>query len=117
MTRGVLNKAVADDCDTVEKLAERTGASKVCGSCAPLLAEIVGCSDMEPVDIVAVLPVTSEVKSFRFRPRDQKVSSHLPGQHIRIEAKIAGHWVQRTYTLTTSSVGEPEYYEISVKRK
>jgi len=116
VTRGVLNQAVADDCDTVEKLAERTGASKVCGSCAPLLAEIVGRSDMEPVDVVAVLPVTLEVKSFRFRPRNQKIYPHLPGQHIRIEAQIAGHWVQRTYTLT-SSVGEPEYYEISVKRE
>jgi len=116
VTRGVLNKAVADDCDTVEKLAERTGASRVCGSCAPLLAEIVGRSDMEPVEIVAVLPVTRDVKSFRFRPRNAPVSPHLPGQHIRIEGQIAGHWVQRTYTLT-SHVGQTDYYEISVKRE
>jgi ferredoxin-NADP reductase/CRP-like cAMP-binding protein len=116
VTRGVLNQAVADDCDTVEKLAERTGASRVCGSCAPLLAEIVGRSDMEPVEIVAVLPVTRDVKSFRFRPRNAPVAPHLPGQHIRIEGQIAGHWVQRTYTLT-SHVGQTDYYEISVKRE
>ncbi|MEN8216080.1 MAG: cyclic nucleotide-binding domain-containing protein [Pseudomonadota bacterium] len=116
VTRGVLNQAVADDCDTVEKLAERTGASRVCGSCAPLLAEIVGRSDMEPVDIVAVLPVSSDVKSFRFRPRHAPVSPLLPGQHIRIEAQIAGRWVQRTYTLT-SAVGQEDYYEITVKRE
>jgi len=116
VTRGVLNQAVADDCDTVEKLAERTGASRVCGSCAPLLAEIVGRSDMEPVDIVAVLPVTADVKSFRFRPRHAQISPLLPGQHIRIEGQIAGRWVQRTYTLT-SAVGEEDYYEITVKRE
>jgi ferredoxin-NADP reductase/CRP-like cAMP-binding protein len=116
VTRGVLNQAVADDCDTVEKLAERTGASRVCGSCAPLLAEIVGRSDMEPVDVVGVLPVTFEVKSFRFRPKHAPVSPHLPGQHIRIEAQIGGRWVQRTYTLT-SAVGQEDYYEISVKRE
>jgi len=116
VTRGVLNQAVADDCDTVEKLAERTGASRVCGSCAPLLAEIVGRSDMEPVDVVSVLPVTFEVKSFRFRPKHAPVSPHFPGQHIRIEAQIAGRWVQRTYTLT-SPVGQEDYYEISVKRE
>jgi len=45
VTRGVLNQAIADDCNTVEQLAKRTGASRVCGSCAPLLAEIVGRSD------------------------------------------------------------------------
>jgi len=117
VTRGVLNQAVADNCDTVEKLAERTGASLVCGSCAPLLAEIVGHSDMVPVDIVSVLPVTSDVKSFRFHPRHAQVFSHFPGQHIRIEGQIAGHWVQRTYTLTSSSVEQEDYYEITVKRE
>ncbi|MDM8561853.1 cyclic nucleotide-binding domain-containing protein, partial [Candidatus Marithioploca araucensis] len=116
VTRGVLNQAVADGCDSVEQLAERTGASRVCGSCAPLLAEIVGRSDMEPVDIVSVLPVTHDVKSFRFRPRNVPVSSILPGQHIRIEAQIAGRWVQRSYTLT-SAIGQEEYYEITVKRE
>jgi ferredoxin-NADP reductase/CRP-like cAMP-binding protein len=116
ITRGILNEAVVDGCDTVEKLAERTGASRVCGSCAPKLAEIVGHSDMELVDIVGVLPVTREVKSFRFRPKHAPLYSSLPGQHIRIEAQIAGHWVQRSYTLT-SPAGQEEYYEITVKRE
>ncbi len=116
VTRGVLNQAAADDCDTVEKLAERTGASKVCGSCSPLLAEIVGHSDMEAADIISVLPVTSEVKSFCFKPRHSKVLPNLPGQHIRIEGQIDGHWVQRAYTLT-SSAEEYDYYEITVKRE
>jgi nitrite reductase (NADH) large subunit len=115
-TRGILNQAVADDCDTVEKLVERTGASRVCGSCVPLLAEIVGRPDMTPVDIVSVLPVTTEVKSFRFRPRYTRVFPHLPGQHIRIEGKIAGYWIQRSYILT-SPVGQADYYEITVKRE
>jgi ferredoxin-NADP reductase/CRP-like cAMP-binding protein len=115
-TRDVLNQAVADDCDTVEKLVERTGASRVCGSCIPSLAEIVGRPDMAPVDIVSVLPVTTEVKSFRFRPRYTQVFSHLPGQHIRIEGKIAGYWIQRSYILT-SPVGQADYYEITVKRE
>jgi len=116
ITRGVLNDAFADGCDTVEKLSERTGASRVCGSCAPQLAQIVGHSDMEPVDIVAVLPVTSEVKSFRFRPKNSSVHPSRPGQHIRIEAQIAGRWVQRSYTLTSPAQQE-DYYEITVKRE
>jgi len=116
VTRGMLSDAIGEGCDTVDKLSEYTGASRVCGSCAPKLAEMVGHSDMDPVNIVAVLPVTQEVKSFRFRPKKSSVFPSKPGQHIRIEALIAGRWVQRSYTLT-SSAGQEEYYEITVKRE
>lgn len=42
ITRGALNAAIAQGCASVETLAERTGASTVCGSCRPLLAELTG---------------------------------------------------------------------------
>lgn len=40
--RGMLSAACAEGCATVEALAKRTGASTVCGSCKPLLAQLVG---------------------------------------------------------------------------
>lgn len=40
--RGVLSAACASGCKTVEQLADKTKASTVCGSCKPLLAELVG---------------------------------------------------------------------------
>jgi nitrite reductase (NADH) large subunit len=40
--RGLLSAACAEGCATVEALARRTGASTVCGSCKPLLAQLVG---------------------------------------------------------------------------
>jgi nitrite reductase (NADH) large subunit len=42
VTRGELGRALAEGCCTVEALAARTGASTVCGSCRPLLAELAG---------------------------------------------------------------------------
>jgi len=42
VTRGQLGAAVAGGCCTVEALAARTGASTVCGSCRPLLAQLAG---------------------------------------------------------------------------
>ncbi len=42
VTRGDLGRAMADGCATVEALAARTGASTVCGSCRPLLAQLAG---------------------------------------------------------------------------
>jgi len=44
VTCGVLRQAVAEGCATPEALAARTGASTVCGSCRPLLAELAGSS-------------------------------------------------------------------------
>jgi nitrite reductase (NADH) large subunit len=50
VTRGELGRALAGGCATVEALAARTGASTVCGSCRPLLAELVGsAAATEPV--------------------------------------------------------------------
>ena len=40
--KGTLQTACASGCSTVEQLAAKTGASTVCGSCRPLLAQIVG---------------------------------------------------------------------------
>lgn len=40
--RGVLSGACAEGCNTVEQLSRKTGAGTVCGSCRPLLAELLG---------------------------------------------------------------------------
>ena len=42
VTVGQLKAACSSGCATVEKLAEATGASTVCGSCKPLLASLAG---------------------------------------------------------------------------
>jgi nitrite reductase (NADH) large subunit len=42
VTRGAIGAAIANGCATVESVSARTGASSVCGSCRPLLAELVG---------------------------------------------------------------------------
>jgi nitrite reductase (NADH) large subunit len=47
VTRGQLGAAIVQGNTTVEALARRTGASTVCGSCAPLLAELVGGTSAE----------------------------------------------------------------------
>ena len=41
ITRGTLSEAQQSGCATVAALAEATGASTVCGSCQPLLADLV----------------------------------------------------------------------------
>ncbi len=42
VTRGCLTRAREAGCETVEALADQTGASTVCGSCRPLVQQFVG---------------------------------------------------------------------------
>ena len=48
MTRGTLSQAVQAGHCSVEDLCAQTGASSVCGSCRPLLAELVGSDAVAP---------------------------------------------------------------------
>jgi len=42
ISRGALTACMREGCTTVEALASKTGASTMCGSCKPLLAQLVG---------------------------------------------------------------------------
>ncbi len=56
VTRGALSAAVAGGCQTVAQLAECTGASTVCGTCKPKLAQLLG-QQVEPVEQKAMRPL------------------------------------------------------------
>ena len=116
VTRGVLKYAISQGCDTLETLAMETGASMICGSCTPQLAEMVGRADLEQVECLEILEPAAGIKSFKLRPRSGKIHSFFPGQHILIQGRIKRHWIQRAYTLS-SSPDEKEFYEITVKRE
>lgn len=49
LSRGYLSKEIENGCRTVQTLAEKTGASTVCGSCKPLLVNMLGQKEIEPV--------------------------------------------------------------------
>lgn len=48
VNRGTLTMAHMDGCSTVDELCARTGAGTMCGSCKPLLAELLGSRDSAP---------------------------------------------------------------------
>jgi nitrite reductase (NADH) large subunit len=61
VTKGQLAGASSDGCTTVPLLAARTGASTLCGSCAPLLAELIGMRNAVPLRIPWALLAASAV--------------------------------------------------------
>jgi nitrite reductase (NADH) large subunit len=62
VTRGQLANAIASGCASIVALAERTGASTVCGTCKPLLAEMVGSTAAPaPVESASTLRIWSAI--------------------------------------------------------
>ncbi|MBF0186757.1 MAG: (2Fe-2S)-binding protein, partial [Magnetococcales bacterium] len=116
VTRAALDEAVESGAGTVDQLAGRTGASRICGACAPRLVELVGESDTLPAELIESIPVTESVRTFRFKPVGEGVRASQPGQHVALEAKIDGEWIRRSYTLTSPANGS-DTYEVSVKRE
>jgi len=57
VTRGTLSLAIVEGCGTIETLCSKTGAGTVCGSCKPLLAELLGVDEHGAVPVA--VPVTS----------------------------------------------------------
>jgi len=55
VTRGTLTRALEQGCYGVSCLASRTGAGTVCGSCKPLLLQLLGGATIEPVRAARVL--------------------------------------------------------------
>ncbi|NOR69749.1 MAG: cyclic nucleotide-binding domain-containing protein, partial [Methylomarinum sp.] len=122
-TRRELKQKVAFGCVTAEQLANETGASLACGFCRDSVTEIATSSAkmmaakvVGPLGEVSYCNKNKDVKCFRLRPENGCVEDYLPGQHIKLEGKINGQWIQRAYTLT-SNANQNEYYEIAVKRE
>lgn len=115
MNRGHLLSQL-EGCKTAEDLIEQTGAGTICGACKPLLQEMVGYADWTNVTITETFLVAEEIRSFSFKPQQGKFKPAKPGQHILVQARIDGKWVQRPYTIS-SAAKAVDYREIIVERE
>ena len=109
-----LNDAIDSGCRNLDELSKATNAGLICGGCMPNLRGFLGKSDWTPAQCESVTPLTDEIRAFRIRPQDGSYQPNLPGQHLVVQARIGEHWVQRPYTISSSS---EDGYEITVKRE
>lgn len=61
VTRGQIGTAVSAGCASVEQVTEKTGAGSVCGSCKPLVADLLGATEVEPERGAGVLAWTGRI--------------------------------------------------------
>ena len=73
VSRGTLTEAQAKGCTTVADLSRKTGAGTMCGSCKPLLADLLG------VDEERRLPVPISVNIGQVAVRDRTPSTRREG--------------------------------------
>ena len=112
---GKIMQAIRDNCTSVEEVAKRTNATRVCGGCVPLVRELLGQSDWSVAHVIESVPLSDDVRSFRIRPVADQCRDWLPGQHLVLQARIDNRWVQRAYTLSCAPGGN--WYELTVKRE
>lgn len=115
-TCGQMLEVIAEGCHTVEGIGKKTGATRVCGGCTPLVKELLGRSDWTPARVTESIPLAEDIRSFRLTPMEGGVHRWRPGQHLIVQVRIDNHWVQRAYTISSAyEPGAP--YEITVKRE
>ena len=115
-TCGQLQEMIAGGLDTLEKLANQTQITLVCGGCQPLVEEMLGSASLDVAEMLLKQDLGQGIWRFQFRPVNEPVVASLPGQHILIQGRVDGVWVTRAYTLS-SNASQTRRYEITVKRE
>ncbi len=102
--------------DTLESIVEQTQVTMVCGSCQPLVEELLGSANLAVAELISKQDLVRNMVCFQFRPVYEEIVASQPGQHILIQGRVDGNWVTRAYTLS-SPAHQTEQYEITVKRE
>ena len=115
-TCGKVRELIDTGVDSLEGIVEQTQVTMICGSCQPLVEEMLGSANLAVAELVAKEDLGRGMMRFHFRPVYEEVLASKPGQHILIQGRVDNSWVTRAYTLS-SPADQTESYEITVKRE
>ena len=115
-TYGKLQQLIESGLDTLEELANATQITMICGSCKPLVEEVLGSASLAIAELLSKRHLGRGIFHFVLRPVKEAVVVCKPGQHILIQGRVDGIWVTRAYTLS-SPANQTQAYEITVKRE
>ena len=115
-TRGQIRELINTGSDSLEEIAQKTQVTMICGSCQPLVEEMLGSAHLDVAELVTKEDLGQGITRLQLRPFDQAIVASKPGQHILIQGRVDGVWVTRAYTLTSPG-NQTEQYEITLKRE
>lgn len=114
VTNGEVLRMARAGFDSLEQIRQRLGCASVCGGCAPSIQTLLGESAWAPAKLVRATEVATDTRALCISPHVGKANSYLPGQHIVLQGRVDGTWIERAYTLCGSG-HDPDHYEITVK--
>jgi len=107
--------AIGKGCDSLEEIARETRAAVVCGGCIPTVKEFLGQDEWSAASCEFSIPLTPDIRMFRIQASSCSLP-FLPGQHVIMQARIRGRWVERPYTIASAPSTESGY-ELVVRRE
>ena len=66
----------------VEKIANQTQITLVCGGCQPLVEEMLGSANLDVAEMLLKQDLGQGIFRFQFRPVSKAVVKYQPGQHL-----------------------------------
>jgi ferredoxin-NADP reductase/CRP-like cAMP-binding protein/cytochrome P450 len=111
-----LRAAIEQGAATLSRLRQLTGCGAVCGSCVPIVAEMLGAEEWVLADVVTEREEAPGIRSFELAPRRASYPAAQPGQHVLVEGLVGNLRVRRPYTVS-SAVEDDGRLRITVKRE
>ena len=116
VTRLELHSMIDKGAKDLDSLSKKTGVCSVCGSCRQKVLEILGDSLWIPAVMHKAIEHGELIKSYSILLTNQKLNGFRPGQHINLQVRVKGQWVERPYTLSDRLI-EPHHLRITIKRE
>ena len=116
VTAGDVVSMIVGGCSTLDELAAKSMATRVCDGCVPTIKEFFGQGEWMPAVCDRAETLAADIRMFRLRLVEGDGQPAIPGQHLVIQARIGGRWIERPYTIS-SAAGTPRFYEVIVKRE
>jgi nitric-oxide synthase len=115
VTAAEIVSSIGKGAGTLEQIARENRATLVCGGCIPAVKEFLGQDEWRATICESSLILAPDIRRFRLRTSSRGPPT-LPGQHVVVQARIRGRWVERPYTIA-SAPSVDGCYELVVRRE
>ncbi|MBX3709970.1 MAG: cyclic nucleotide-binding domain-containing protein [Gammaproteobacteria bacterium] len=100
VTKNQLQSLIDNGINDIESLSKETGACTMCMGCQPRILELLGVDSWFSANMKLLISHTEDIASYIITPIKSKFNLYTPGQHIILQAKIGGSWIERPFTIT-----------------
>jgi ferredoxin-NADP reductase/CRP-like cAMP-binding protein len=113
--KNTIERLIDQGVNSLASISEKTGACTVCGSCRHRILSMLGQNIWLSVYMVKGITHNKDVVSYYIQPSQGQFNPFIPGQHIIIQLRISGTWIERAFTI--SDIEQDGKLRITIKKK